>query len=177
MHYRFYPEIDSTNEEAKRLYYAHHLSAFPLTIVADKQTQGKGRLGKTWHSDQTEGLYLSFLTKPEEFSYENVASYVYQTAIIIGHIIYRQTTITPTIKRPNDIFLNGKKVCGILMETVGNKPEYVIIGIGININQTQFPEELQEIATSLKLETGKDYSKNTFIREISKELSHVFKGH
>ena len=177
MHYRFYPELDSTNEEAKRLYYAKSYPVIPLTIIADQQTKGKGSHGKSWYSENQGGLYYTLILSPENFIHENTASYIYQAALIVGQIIYRTISLSPTIKRPNDLLLNGKKICGILMETVGNKPEYVIIGVGLNINQTKFPYELQNMATSLKIETQKTYSKDTVIQDLSKELIHVFKRH
>ncbi len=176
MLYAFYPELASTNDEAKRLYRLGF--PLPVCLVAERQTSGRGSHGRSWHSDAEEGLYYSFLLKPMRFSHERTAQYVYQSAFLVGQVIYRLTGLSATIKRPNDLLISGKKVCGILLETVAGSdsemPDYVIIGVGLNLNQDAFPVEISQSATSLKLVSGETYSKNLFIDGLTRELRYVF---
>lgn len=143
---QIFPETDSTNEEIRRCL------ALPegAVVIADRQTQGRGRHGRSWHSEPGTGLYLSALLKPnlppEKLSLITLMAGV-ATVSAIQH--YAEAKL----KWPNDILLNGKKLAGILCEYIPGTA--IIVGIGINLNQTRFPDEIQDIATSLKLETGK----------------------
>ena len=139
-------ECGSTNEEAKRR------SDYPngTLFIADRQTAGKGRLGRKWESRKGDGVYMSILLKPEA-----VFDDVSQVTLIAGIAAARALGDTVKIKWPNDIIIGTKKVSGILTELSSGA---VICGIGINVNTPSFPDGLRDKATSLFIETKKKNS-------------------
>lgn len=145
------PVVDSTNEEAKRQGDAGmpHGSVF----WADKQTAGKGRRGRDWSSQSQDNLYFSLLLRPELVP-EKLSMLTLLMAYAVVRGLEKMTALQPKIKWPNDIVLGNKKVCGILseMKLEGRSAAYCVIGVGINIGQKVFSEELQDKATSLVLE-------------------------
>ncbi len=148
---RFFDTIDSTNNEAKRN--AHTLSDTPILFVANHQTCGRGRLGRSFYSPKDTGLYMSLMLK-QNSGFENIVCLTTATAVCVADAIRKLCDITPKIKWVNDIYIEDKKVCGILCEAVTNPDtsniDGIIIGIGVNISTTDFPLELSDIATSLK---------------------------
>ncbi len=167
---RFFPEIDSTNEEIRRGL-AGNL-AEGAVVIADQQTHGRGRLGRSWHSEPATGLYISTLLKPD-LPLENLACITLMAGVATVATIGQQAKL----KWPNDILVNGKKIAGILCECIvrpGTHP-IVIVGIGINLNHTHFPEDIKNIATSLKLETGKTTNRNDLALSLLKNLDHEYK--
>lgn len=133
-----YDEIDSTNSECKRK------SGIPLPFVvtANGQTSGRGRHGKSFYSPKETGIYLSLAVKSEDTP-QLVTLY---SAVAVTKAINEICLLYPQIKWVNDLYLNGKKICGILCE---NSNGNIIIGIGINLNTSAFPEEIENIAGSL----------------------------
>ncbi len=136
-----------------------------LLIIAGEQTGGRGTKGRSF-SSSLGGLYFTALTFYENFSFQeafkimqNAAAAVCETLVAFG--------LSPKIKWPNDIFVNGKKICGILIEnTLSNgKISSSVVGVGLNINNA-LPEELDEIATTMKRETGKEIT----VSEVEKTL-------
>lgn len=146
----YFDTIDSTNNEAKRN--AHKLSNTPLLYVADNQSAGRGRLGRTFYSPKNTGLYMSLMLKAKEDT-QDLVCMTTATAVCVTNALKELCNIEPMIKWVNDIYLENKKVCGILCEAVSDpktcKISGIIIGIGINIDTKDFPVELQNIATSL----------------------------
>ncbi|MBE7042133.1 MAG: biotin--[acetyl-CoA-carboxylase] ligase [Ruminococcaceae bacterium] len=140
-------------------------------FLAERQTKGRGRRGRSWQSDEGGGLFLSVLEYPT-LSPNHVSRLTLCAAMAVCRGIGDVTGVLPGIKWPNDIVLNGKKVCGILseMRAEGEKIIHVVIGIGVNVNQTEFPKELNQIATSLTLETGKEWNKNYLVSAICNRL-------
>ena len=140
-------ETDSTNEEAKRN------SKMPdgTLFVSDIQTTGKGRLGRSWSSPRGTGIWMSLLLKPDIALAEAA-----QITLIAGIAVCRAVGHGAKIKWPNDIVIGSRKVCGILTEMSAeiDRINYVICGIGINVNTTSFPEDLKDKATSLLIETN-----------------------
>jgi len=151
----FYQRIDSTNEEAKRL--LRKGKSPPFYVVAEEQTQGKGQQSRKWISHRG-GLYISIVLGEE---------YGIPTALLSATLSVQRLLIPyiPDIKIrfPNDLITKNKKIAGILIEK-GNS--FTIFGIGINVNQKIFPEEIREKATSLYLITGEKYN----IREIEEGI-------
>lgn len=137
-----YDIIDSTNLEAKRRIAAD--CVLPLLIVADGQTAGRGRLGRSFESPEHSGVYFT-LAFEAEGDLENTTLVTTAAAVAVRDAIERETGLKCGIKWVNDLYLGGKKVCGILAEAMGNK---IIVGIGINIT-TEFTGELQDKASSL----------------------------
>lgn len=145
-------EIDSTNLEAARL-----ADSLPhgTVIVADAQTAGRGRRGRNWVSRKGENLYFSLLLKPE-FAPEQASMLTLVMALAVAQGMEQVYGCTPQIKWPNDIVVNGRKVCGILteMQMAVGAIRYVIVGVGINVNQMSFEEVGLDYASSLQKETG-----------------------
>ena len=146
----FYDSIDSTNTQAKRLL-AEGLSGKAL-ITANEQTAGRGRQGRSFYSPKNTGIYYSYVFHPKK----TLADAVFITtaaAVSVIRAIERLSTVKPTIKWVNDVYVEGKKVCGILTEAVSDFEsgalESVIVGIGINVSTASFPAELQGTAASL----------------------------
>ena len=147
-----YDEIDSTQEEAKRLVRGGG-SLYGTVITAKRQTAGKGRRGKSFFSRGEDCIYASFILPPSILTDPGDPSvdFITKTAgAVVCAAIEKSTLYKPYIKGVNDVFIDGRKVCGILAEGI---PEAVILGIGVNINleEEDFPEELREIAGSLYL--------------------------
>ncbi len=158
-------ETDSTNLLAKR----EKDNPGGTVFVAKKQTNGRGRTGKVWNSDDENALYMSILIKPRVLP-EKISN----LTLVFGLAVFKalKNYADVGIKWPNDIILNNKKVSGIMceMSVVNDMTDYVVCGVGVNINNDSFPDEINNVATSLKLETG-----NTFIiSEIAAEILDEF---
>ena len=147
----YFEEIDSTNEEVKRQ--AEAGAEHGLLIVADAQTSGKGRRGRCWESPAGNNIFMSLLLRPS-FGIEKASMITLVMALSVLQAIRVTTELEAFIKWPNDIVINGKKVVGILTELM-TEPDgsfYLVCGVGINVNQREFPEEISATATSLLLE-------------------------
>ena len=147
----FLSEIDSTNQEAKRIALTN--TDCEGIVIAEKQTLGKGRLGRVWTSEKKAGLWMSLLLRPNVLP-DAASSITLVAATAMCEAIEKITGLSVGIKWPNDLVINGKKVCGILTEMSAelNQLHYVVLGIGVNLKQTAFDAELKEKATSLLLE-------------------------
>jgi BirA family transcriptional regulator, biotin operon repressor / biotin---[acetyl-CoA-carboxylase] ligase len=147
-------KIDSTNRVAMELGYAGEPEG--TLVLAEEQTAGRGRAGRNWHSERGTGLYFTLLLRPRLAPAQ--APLLTMLAGLSAHAaIQGLTGLAPELKWPNDLLLNGKKVGGILTEMHAEPSvvRFVIVGIGINVNQEKFPPELASIATSLRKESGK----------------------
>ncbi len=164
---KYLPEVDSTNEEAKRN------SHFPIgaLFIADSQTNGKGRLGREWSSEPNTGIYMSLILTPAL-----PLRKIPQITLIAGIAVCRALGCDSLIKWPNDIVIGSKKVCGILTEaTVAQDgTNCIICGIGINVNTTKFSDELSEKGTSLLIETGKKHSREKIIADVINEFEPLY---
>lgn len=158
--------VDSTNEEAKRG--ADNGAEHGTVYVADEQTAGKGRRGRSWLSESRENLYFTLLLRPR-LAPEKVTMLTLVMAYAVAVAVEKVTGLQTSIKWPNDIVVNDKKVCGILSEMKLDKQRcaYCVVGVGMNIGQTQFPEELQDKATSLQAELLNAKSVYTVSEELS----------
>lgn len=163
----YFEKIDSTNNKAKSIADKENEGTI---FVAKLQTNGRGRVGRSW-VDSSSNIALSIVLKPDlEISKAS------QITLLAGIAVSK---ILPgsLIKWPNDIVINGKKVCGILTEIVNDvhSENNIIVGIGINVNNESFNEDISEKATSLFLETGKKYSRVEIIEKILYELDDMYK--
>jgi BirA family biotin operon repressor/biotin-[acetyl-CoA-carboxylase] ligase len=165
--------IDSTNKKASLL--AKEGVPHGTLVTADTQEEGVGRRGRSWSSQQGAGIYMSMVLRPD--IEPNQAAMLTLVAAIAVQKAIEQTIEPfvcegPKIKWPNDIVLNKKKVCGILTELSLKSTEidFLILGIGINVNNTSFPEELSQTASSLFLELGKEVDKEGLITEVWKKF-------
>lgn len=169
----YHEEIDSTNIEARRL--SKDSAQQGLVVVAEKQTAGKGRRGRSWESPAGTNLYFSLLLRPK-FGAEKAPMLTLLMAYSVAKAIKDQEHLQVQIKWPNDLVLSQKKICGILteMHLDGCQIEDVIIGVGINVNTIKFPEELQDKATSLYLESGIKMERETLLENILKEFDRQY---
>ncbi len=135
-------------------------------FIADRQTAGKGRLGRTWESEKSSGIYMSLLLKPQ-ITPENAA----QITLIAGMAVCRALGNVSKIKWPNDVVIGTKKVSGILTELSSG---CVICGIGINVNTKEFSAELCEKATSLFIETNKKQSIEKITADVINEFMPLY---
>ena len=166
------PEVDSTNTYLKQL--ASNGAPDETAVLSIRQTAGRGRRGRSFLSEPG-GLYLSYLIRPHE-SAQELLHLTALAGLCVCNAVSQVTGMQPSIKWPNDPVLNGKKLCGILTELSVSletqEPEYVVIGIGINCNQTQFPQEL-DMATSLRIEAGRPADVNAIAAALLLELSRM----
>lgn len=143
-------------------------------ILADEQTGGIGTKGRSWHTGSKKNIAMSIIYRPQK-EVKELEGLTLEIAKRIQKSINKNYNIKLTIKKPNDLMLNEKKICGILTEsnTIGNKINYVIISIGFNVNENNFPKELENIATSLYKETGKEFDKQKIIEDFIKTLENI----
>ena len=166
-----FKSISSTNQKAKEM---SSLGVAPWTVVvSDVQENGYGRKGESWYSPLG-GLYFSIILPHGNIDDLQIITIL--AAFIVAKTIKEFFNVEPLIKLPNDVLLNGKKVCGILTENViGSDVKLSVIGIGINTNTESFPLELKDIATSLKIELGHEVDNKELLEKIINELKNQFK--
>lgn len=169
---------DSTNTQAK-LYCGQFKDegiTSPVLFVANQQNGGKGRLGRSFYSPADTGLYMSLLVKTDDIE-NDIVCVTTATAVCVVKAIEKLCNISPKIKWVNDIYIENKKVSGILCEAVTNpdtmKIEYIIIGIGVNVSTDFFPKEIKDIATSLPAKTNKNKLCAYITDNIVEELSRI----
>ncbi|SFA74197.1 BirA family transcriptional regulator, biotin operon repressor / biotin-[acetyl-CoA-carboxylase] ligase [Lentibacillus halodurans] len=138
-------------------------------IIADEQTEGKGRMERRWHSSKHKGIWMSIILRPS-IPPAFAPQLTLLTATVLADVIAEQTTADPKIKWPNDLLINDKKAAGILteMQAEQDQIQYIVAGIGMNVNQTDddFPDTINDKATSIKLETGHDQQIVQLIQQI-----------
>lgn len=164
-------ETDSTNEYAKK---AALDSPDGTLVVADCQFRGKGRLGRSWSSPHGKAIFMSIILK-EHIIPENASMITIVAAIAVLKAI-GGIAENAAVKWPNDIVINKKKVCGILteMKSSGMDSQYVVVGIGINVNNTEFPEDIADMAASLYTETGVCHDRAEIICQVMKEFEKYY---
>jgi len=167
----YYPSLTSTMEVAKQE--ARQGTAEGTVIIAGEQTAGRGRLKRAWLTP-TGNIAISIILYP---SLSYLPSLIMLASLAVVHSIEAVTGLKSQVKWPNDVLLNGKKVCGILIESdvQGNRVNYTIIGIGIDVNLrlADFPE-IQPIATSLSDELGREISRLRVVRHLLSEVERLY---
>lgn len=166
-----YYETDSTNREA-RAYHDMHREG-EAVFIADGQTAGRGRRGRSFCSPHGAGIYMSFLLHPKG-ELRDLTSVTTYAAVAVCRAIERACGLRTDIKWVNDIYYKGKKLGGILTEGALSEDmktaSYVIVGIGLNLARCDFPDEIAEIATSIEEITGSAPERNLLLTEIMAEL-------
>ena len=150
----YYDVTDSTNIQAKRL--AEEGAPHGTLVVAGRQDAGRGRRGRSWESPKDDGIFMTILLRPE-IRPDQAPMLTLVAALAVAKAIRQTLNLSAMIKWPNDVLLNGKKICGILTElsaeiTVVN---YLVIGVGINVYNKRFEGELASVATSIAIESGR----------------------
>ena len=149
----YFDTIDSTNTKAQELAEKGYPSG--TLVVADKQESGKGRRGRSWVSPSGTGIFMTLMIKPD-INPNNASMLTLVAALAVAKAITSVTGEKALIKWPNDIVVNGKKVCGILTE-MNAQFDYInniVVGVGINVHNESFPEEISQMASSLMIEAG-----------------------
>lgn len=149
----YFDTIDSTNTKARELAEKGYPSG--TLVVADKQESGKGRRGRSWVSPSGTGIFMTLMIKPD-INPNNASMLTLVAALAVAKAITSVTGEEAMIKWPNDIVVNGKKVCGILTEMNAQFDyiNHIVVGIGINVHNESFPEEISQMASSLMIEAG-----------------------
>lgn len=158
-------ETGSTNDAARQL--AEQGAPEGTLVLAEEQTQGRGRLGRSWVSERSAGIYGSILLRPI-LKPRDAAVLTLVAAVAGSEAIEWACGLRADIKWPNDLLLSGRKCCGILSEMQAEMGDirYVIVGIGINVNHSVFPEELAQRATSFRIEGKQIYSRVVVLCEF-----------
>ena len=169
----YYDETDSTNNQAKAA--GEKGEVHGTLFVADRQTAGKGRRGRGWESPSGNSVSVTILLRPE-IPPVKAPMLTLVMALAVADGIRDVLGVDAGIKWPNDIVLNKKKICGILteMSTEIDYINYVVIGVGINVNQETFPDVIKETATSLKVETGKPVKRAGVIAAVMERFEQYY---
>lgn len=165
--------VDSTNNYAKRI--AEEGAADGTLVMADEQTGGKGRRGRSWETPRGTNIAMTLLLRPR-IQPEHASRLTLLMAMAVAQGIRSVTGLDAGIKWPNDVVVHGKKVCGILTEMSAEVDyiNYVVIGTGINVNQESFPEEIRHIAGSLCVELGEKISRAELAASIMEALERIY---
>jgi BirA family transcriptional regulator, biotin operon repressor / biotin---[acetyl-CoA-carboxylase] ligase len=171
-----YYRVGSTNTEAMQA--AAEGAPEGSVFLAEEQLAGRGRGANEWHSARSAGIYCSLVLRPvmppsEALIFSLAAGLAVQSAVA-----GIAPGLRPDLKWPNDVLLNGRKFCGILaeMNSEATRVRYLVVGVGINVNQAKFPAELREIATSLKSETGTEWSRVELCGALLKSLDREYRS-
>ena len=162
-------KVDSTNLVALRL--GHDGEPHGALVIAEEQLAGRGQAGRAWHSEKSSGIYVTVLLRPE-ISPMHAPLITLMTGVAVHAAIAEQSGLKADIRWPNDVLLGGKKVCGILteMHAEPGRVHFVVVGIGLNVNNESLPKELAAVATSLRIEAGRAVSR---IELLAKLLRHL----
>lgn len=167
--------VESTQKIAHR--FASEEVPEGTVIIAEEQRSGKGRMNRKWHSPKYTGIWMSLILRPN-IPLTKAPQLTLLTAVAIVQAIEEVTGLTPEIKWPNDILINGKKITGILTElqAEADRIHSIIVGMGINVNQKKedFPNEIQDTASSLFIEKGETISRASLIRSIFKQFEKLY---
>ncbi|PWZ47064.1 biotin--[acetyl-CoA-carboxylase] ligase, partial [Staphylococcus pseudintermedius] len=168
--FQTYPSVDSTQQVAKKAILNDDRT---MLILSDEQTAGKGRFKRVWQSSKGKGLWMSLVLRPD-IPFSMLTTFNLFMSLAISEAIQSYSPAKVEIKWPNDIYIEGQKVCGFLTEMVANADgiEAVICGIGINLNHDveDFDEALQQTATSVKLQYGKIINRYDFLEQLMQRI-------
>jgi len=168
----YFPSVPSTMDAAKDV--ARRGCREGIIVVADEQTAGKGRLGRSWVTPAGSSIAVSIILRPE---LHQLSALTMIASLAVVRSIEQVTGLHPAIKWPNDVLVNGKKVCGILIasELMGDKVDWAVVGIGINVNleTSRFPE-IAATATSLSAELGREVSRLDVLCALLVELEQLY---
>jgi BirA family transcriptional regulator, biotin operon repressor / biotin---[acetyl-CoA-carboxylase] ligase len=171
----FYDTVGSTNAVASEI---AAKTVEGTVVLADTQRKGKGRLGRVWVSPPGVNIYMSIILKPDIRPMDATLITV-MSSVACATALRKVTGLNVTIKWPNDLIIQNKKLCGILTElkTERNRIIFAVAGIGINVNADidEFSEDVKSIATSLKNETGIIYSRTEIVAETLNEIDRWYK--
>ena len=173
--FEYYESVDSTNERIKERARQGEKNCF--VISAMQQTAGRGRIGRKWESPKNECVATSMLLYQNELLTEAIPSITVICGLAVRSALNKLYGLECQIKWPNDIVINGKKLCGILVEyeSINNGDSYMVLGIGVNVHQKYFTGEIAKKATSITLELSENSKKPVHRKEIVEEIWKNFK--
>ncbi len=168
-----YFQVTSTNDVAHEL--AQEGAAEGTLVLAEEQTAGRGRLGRSWFSERNNGIYLSLILRPPVRPL-HAPVFNLAAAVAVSRAIEQTCEISADIKWPNDVLIKGKKCCGVLteMNTDLDRIKYLVVGIGINVNHSVFPKSLEQQASSLFLEGGRRFSRIELILALLSHFEEIY---
>ena len=171
-----YYKIGSTNSEAMRA--ASEGAPEGSVFLAEEQLSGRGRGGHTWHSARSTGIYCSVILRPAMPPSDALIFSLAAGLAVRAAVAEIAPQLPVDLKWPNDALLGGKKFCGILteMNAEATRVRHLVVGVGINVNQAKFPAELRDIATSLRLETGTEWSRVELSAALLKSLDREYRS-
>jgi BirA family transcriptional regulator, biotin operon repressor / biotin---[acetyl-CoA-carboxylase] ligase len=166
-------KVDSTNSVAMTL--GESGEPHGTVVIAEEQTAGRGRAGHTWHSEKTNGIYMTVLLRPP-IPPQQAPLITLAAGLAVREAILEQTGLAPDLRWPNDLLFGRKKFCGILTEMNAEQDQihFVAVGIGINVNHERIPEELSKIATSLRIETKRVQSRVEIVTRLLRHLDSYY---
>jgi BirA family biotin operon repressor/biotin-[acetyl-CoA-carboxylase] ligase len=166
-------KTDSTNAVAMAL--GEQGEPHGTIVIAEEQTAGRGRAGHTWHSEKTNGIYMTILLRPA-ISPQQAPLITMVAGLAVRDAIVEETGIVPDLRWPNDLLFGKKKFCGILTEMNAEQDQihFVAVGIGINVNHERIPDALSAIATSLRIETGRTHSRVEIVARLLRHLDTYY---
>lgn len=173
-------QTSSTNDAISRLASTDGLTSIQegLVVFAEHQTAGRGQRGNRWESSEGKGLWFSILLRPD-IEIGDSGQLTRWAIEAISDVIRTEVNIKPTIKLPNDVQVNGRKVAGVLVEmrAQNNAPHLAVVGIGINVNQRRddFPAELQDKAISLAMTSGQQVDRQKFAVALLRSLDFTYR--
>src|SRR5689334_12423825 len=174
-------QADSTNSVAMRgaALAGEHPDETPegAVFLAEEQTAGRGRSTHSWYSERGTGIYCSFLLRPPMAPAEALWLSLI-TGVAVQDAVRETTGLTADIRWPNDLLINDRKFAGILteMSSEGAKVHHAVIGVGVNVNQERFPDELKDAATSLRIEGGKEFSRLEVAAALIRALDREYRA-
>jgi BirA family biotin operon repressor/biotin-[acetyl-CoA-carboxylase] ligase len=144
-------------------------------VLAEEQTAGRGRSGRSWHSEKANGVYMSVLLRPP-ISPMHAPVTTLLTGLALRDAVLEMTGLAPDLRWPNDLLLAGKKCCGILteMHAEPDRVHFLVVGIGVNVNHTSLPGEISGLATSLRMVTGRVYSRLQLVVRLLRKLETYY---
>lgn len=169
----FLESVGSTNNYAKKI--AEEGAVSGTLVITEEQTSGKGRRGRSWSASRGSNVMMTLLLRPQ-IRPEHASRLTLLMAMAVAGAVKRVTGLEAGIKWPNDVVVNGKKVCGILteMDTEVDYINHVVIGTGINVNQEEFPEEISRTAGSLCQALGRKVSRSELAAAVLEELEGIY---
>lgn len=172
----YYAETASTNDDAFSMGMAG--AAEGTVVIADRQSRGRGRRQRLWHSPANVNLYTSLILRPQIHSFESSRIPI-MAGVAVADVLESFCPGCVGLKWPNDVLLNHKKVCGILSQARihQGRIDFIVLGIGINVNMSldQFPEEIRHTATSLIMQTGREFSRQELLIRLYENLEKWYK--
>jgi len=171
----FSREVDSTNKWAKEL--ATYGADEGTVVITETQTKGRGRLDREWISP-TGGLWFSLILRPK-LSLTEAVKLTFVAGLAVAKVLREIFDLKTETKWPNDVLVNGRKICGVLteMNTIGETANFVVVGVGVNVNfdvETVFPEQLKKVATSLERELGRKVKLEKLFRALLERLESLY---